>query len=519
MATVANFNTDNDTDDQSKTTTSGQGLTTAASAPPSTSGQSGSAAPQAPTSNSSGNFQNIGKYINANKDFNSANGGLAGNVTSGINNQAQNQQQNIQGAQNTFNQQAQSNVNSFNNLGAVNQAATDPYGFIQNNPNGVQQVQAAENAQYTGPQGFQDLSGSQNLNNLSAQNQNLNNLSKETQSQSGQFNLLKNMVSSPTYTSGQQSLDQAIMSSAPGAQKAFAQARGEASQAGQNLNSAQQQAQQAAQQNQQLAQQVGSTAKSTLNNVVGDVNTQIGKQLQDLQSSNSTSAQQVAQDVYNGNFNDQDLKALGAASASSPIQTAGSWYGLTPDQISQYVTGNNSVTAQQAATSDQYNKIAALNQLLGNNASQSSQNVLNQFTDPTQAGTAGAAVNLNSAGLTNALQNAESGYRTQLQAIQPLLQRLNAAGATGFQNTTNQDYQNVMNNIGQQGEAGALQSLINSYGSDNWVGGKAPTGYGVTDNQGTLDYYNDILPKLQALQSIVGAPNNNARIGMQNRPN
>lgn len=466
MATVANFNTDNDTDDQSKTTTSGQGLTTPASAPPSTSGQSGSAAPQAPTSNSSGNFQNIGKYINANKDFNSANGGLAGNVTSGINNQAQNQQQNIQGAQNTFNQQAQSNVNSFNNLGAVNQAATDPYGFIQNNPNGVQQVQAAENAQYTGPQGFQDLSGSQNLNNLSAQNQNLNNLSKETQSQSGQFNLLKNMVSSPTYTSGQQSLDQAIMSSAPGAQKAFVQARGEASQAGQNLNSAQQQAQQAAQQNQQLAQQVGSTAKSTLNNAVGGVGNDINTTLQNLQNSNSTAAQQAANDLYYNNLSGTDLTALGNNSATSPLASAGSWYGLSPDQVAQYVSGNTAVTAQQAATQDQYNKIAALNQLLGNNASQTSQGVLSQFTDPTQSGSQGSSVNINSGGLATALQNAENNYKTQLQGIS----QQQAAGYQPYQDMLNGAYQSALSDVGntnEQADVAKIQDILKNQGFNN----------------------------------------------------
>lgn len=407
MATVANpFSQDEQNQGQVTTSTEGQGSSSPMSQGPQ---------PQSnqPTGTSSGSFQNLNKYINANKGFNASSGGLAGTVSGNINNQAQTQQNNIQGAQNAFNQQANNNVNSFNNMGAVNQAANDPYGFLQNNPNGFQQVQAAENAQYTGPKGFEDLSGGQNLNNLNTQNANLNSLAKQTQTQSGQYGLLKQMFGSPSYTAGQQSLDQSIMNSAPGAQQQFSKARQTAAQAQQGLGVAEQQAQQQAQQNNQLAQQVSSNAKSTLNNAVSGVNSGIQNNLNKAIQSQKDLVTRAQNEIASGQISPEVYAALGGD--KSGLATGQYLYGANP---ADFITKGIDPTAQQVATSTDYNKIQALNQLLGKNANENSSSFLQGFNDPSLAGTAGTGVNFNQAQLQNQIQAGKASYDRNVSGLQ-----------------------------------------------------------------------------------------------------
>lgn len=436
MATVANpFGIDQED--------SGQGQTTDLNSAPTTGGatsgissiiNSPSGGGSKPT-NSSGSFQNLSKYINANNGFNSSNGGLAGTVANNIGDQAQQTQQNIQGAQSAFNQQAGQNVSAFNNTDAVNQAITDPYGFTQSNPQGTQQVLAAENAQYTGPQGLQDLQGSQNLSNLSIQNANINNLADQTKSQSGQYNLLRQMFGTPSYTNGQQNLDQLIMNNAPGAQNQFSQARQQASGVGQNLTNAQQQSQQQAGQDTQLANQVQANTRGGLNQAVVDAQGNIQTELTSAQQNQQNLVAQAQKDLTSGNLTAADYAALGGA--NSGLTNGEYLYNLPGTQLSSYITAGTAPTAQTVATGADYNKLNALNQLMGGTgnsvANANTSSILQSYTDPTLAGTATNGLNFDQGGFQTALQQATNNYNTQVQGLQSQQQ----AGAQINQNSIN----------------------------------------------------------------------------------
>ncbi len=439
MATVANpFGTDQE--EQSSSTSGGGATSSAPSTPSSTPGMATSTGNKP---SSSGSFTNINKYINANKDIDADQGGMAGKVSNNISQQAQQQSQNLQGAQNAFNQQAQQNVSTYNNMGAVNQAAADPYGFMQSNPQGMQQVQAAENAEYKGPSGFESLSGSQNLNNLQTQNSNLQNLAKQTQSQAGQFNLLKQMFGTPSYTRGQQGLDQAIMNNTAGAQDQFAKARQSASQAGAGLNASEQQAQNQAQQYGQQAQQIGENARGTLNNAVGNVNTQLSGKLNDFTKQGGTQETLIAnaqKQLASGQISPEVYAALGGD--KSGIAAGQYLYGLDP---TSFITKGAAPTVNQLASTQDYNKLNALNQLLGTNANVDNQSFLGQFSDPGKAGTAGTGVNFNQTGFQNALKDAQGNYNNTI----------------GQENT---GYGNQYNTINSQ--LGEVQHNYTNYGGD-----------------------------------------------------
>lgn len=418
MATVADpFDTSN-SNNQDQPGQTGQGTNSA----PTIGGQSaiangGSSNSSSQPISSSGSFQNLSKYINANKGFNADNGGLAGTVSNNINNQAQQAQQNVQGAQNLFNTQAQQNVSGFNNTDAVNQAVQDPYAFTQNNPQGTQQVIAAENAQYTGPKGFEDLQGQQSLANLSIQNANVNDLANQTKTQSGQYNLLRQMFGTPSYTGGQQNLDQLIMNNAPGAQNQFAGARQQANDTSQALNTSQQQAQQQAQQNTQLANQVQASTRGELNNAVLNANTNINNEVTNAQTAQDKYTQDLQTALKSGHLTADQYQALGGD--QSGLTSGMSMYNIDP---TQYITNGLAPTAQGVATTADYNKIAALNQLMGGGAvaNQDASQVLQQFNDPTQAGTFNPTAQFNSGAYLNSVQNQQRDYdqqATQLNAL------------------------------------------------------------------------------------------------------
>ncbi len=408
MATVANpFETD---EEQS---TAGQGQTSA----PTTSNEGGmagtsggGASPNAAMAggnnspSSSGSFQNLSKYINANKGFNAEGGGLAGTVSSNINNQAKQTQQNVQGAQNLFNTQADQNVSGFNNTEAVNEAVQDPYAFTQNNPEGTQKVIAAENAQYTGPKGFQDLQGQESLANLSIQNANVKNLADQTKSQGGQYNLLRQMFGTPSYTGGQQNLDQLIMNNAPGAQSQFAGARQQANNTNQTLGVSQQQAQQQAQQNTQLANQVQAQTRGLLNNAVTGANASINDRLGQAQTAQQTYTEKLQTALKSGQLTADQYEALGGE--KSGLTSGMSLYNIDP---TQYITEGVGPTAQSVASTGDYNKIAALNQLMGGGAvaNEDASKVLQQFSDASKAGTFNPNSQFNSAGYLNSVKGAQ----------------------------------------------------------------------------------------------------------------
>lgn len=418
------------------------------------------------TPTSSGSFQNLQKYINANQGFNAGQGGLAGEVAGNINQQGQQTQSEIQGMQNAFNTQAQNNVNNFTQAtnssngqpSLLSQATANAGQFMQNNPTGAQSILNAENAQYTGPTQLQ------NQGQLQTQAQNVQNQAQQAQTENGRYSLLQQMFGSPTYTQGQQNLDQAIMQNAPGAQQQFAGLTNMGNATQNAYTNAQNQVAQQVNQNQQLAAQTAAQTQGQLNSAVMANQNAVQQQLTGAQSAAQTGLTQLQADLTSGNLTAADYAALGGA--NSGLTSGMSLYGMTPAQLSQYVTAGTAPTAQTVATANQYANFSALNQLLGGGgggsiapmANTQASNILSQYINPSQAGTyTGPSYNWNSGGLQQALNTDQGNYQAAINA-------LNSAINTQDQQYANQisGYQNQMHNLGNIGSLGYLQGMINN---------------------------------------------------------
>lgn len=181
---------------------------------------------QAPSS--SGRFSNISNYLKANKNPQS----LGQTISSNIQGQGQKVQSNLQSQQQDFQKNAEANRNVFNqNLvsGALNNAAQ----FVQD-PNQLSAFEKQRTGQYSGPKNLSDEAA------LNAQAANAQRMGQQTGNESGQFGLLRQMFGRPSYSQGQQKLDQLFVQSGPKDQ--FSQARRAVNQAGQQVQQGEQQA-------------------------------------------------------------------------------------------------------------------------------------------------------------------------------------------------------------------------------------------------------------------------------------
>lgn len=540
MATVENL------DDDSGSTTSGQGQSTQSNAP--TVGGPQAAGPSTPGGNgggnngsnprsvqtSSGSYNNLQKYMDANSGFNAQGGGLAGKIVNNVNDQAQGLQSNLQGAQNAFAQQSQAAAGSFNNPNMVSQALADPNAFVQD-PNNVSAFNNIVNAKYTGPNSFQDLSGQQNLSNLQAQGNNLNDTVNQAQSESGRFNLLKQMFGNNNYSAGQQNLDNLLIQGNQGQLKQIQAVRPTAMNATTNLNNANNAAQAQANQYTQQAANVASDTQNQLNQSVIDQNTALtnaataaqAKQQSDLQNlygslsqggtvnpnlfssvggstSNTANQLQALQD-YNqlgGIFQNQIMQPLNATGYSDALykqhqgdpdwmelNAIGNHVGTINDALGANQVNLNagdglftaapSATAQTIASSADYAKLAALNQLMGGTgttpgsvANTQASGLLAQYLpNAGQAGTYSSQpdVSINTPALQQMLQSAQSGVAGSTpmvqglqngakNIIQPLLPGTNA-------------YLNQVNLINQLLGTGAVTTPLSSIASSPSVNG------------------------------------------------
>lgn len=196
------------------------------------------AAPSAPVGGgtSSGRFGNITNYIKANQNFNKEGGGLAGKVAGNIQKQGDEVTKNVASAVNNFKEQAQGQV------GQVQEGATlaaeavkDPSSFVQNDSN-VAKVQNTLGAEYTGPKTLMDLEGRQNQGVLQSQADTLTGNVNLGQTEKGRYSLLRNMFNKPSYTAGQQNLDNLIIQGNKDQLKTLQNTRNISGQVNQNLN-------------------------------------------------------------------------------------------------------------------------------------------------------------------------------------------------------------------------------------------------------------------------------------------
>lgn len=192
-----------------------------------TSGESGPISGPAPTTGqagtpesrrSSGRFTNLQKFLEANKpaQLGQKIGGVIGEQTQEA---GQKLQQSRQELESGIGQVKQAREQTFGSAGgAVSQlAGTQPANLQQ----AEKDIRAARALEYGGPTELAKAS------ELESSKQKLASMGEATGTEAGRFGLLQTLFGKPTYTKGQQKLDQLILQADPNAAKALQEAKGQ----------------------------------------------------------------------------------------------------------------------------------------------------------------------------------------------------------------------------------------------------------------------------------------------------
>jgi hypothetical protein len=304
----------------------------------------GSPASSAPgKGTSSGRFTNISNYLKANQNAN-----LAGKVVGNIENQSNQVKQGLDQAKSQFSNQAeQSRVQANNPF--VQSAIQDP-NSVANDPSQLQQFERLRDAQYTGPQGLQDAQ------KLQAGVQNVQSMTRQTGSEGGRFNLLRQMFNKPTYSGGQQKLDNLLLQNNPDQMNKLRGTNVVAGRIGQDLN---QSAKRSADVAQQYATEALQTRDSTRNALTTEEQARQNEILGRLAQTQAsrTAAQQASEDLLKN-------RQMSAADLAKYGLTAGTkLYGLDP--LSFLRKGQELNNVSQVANQDDVTRFNALSKLAG----------------------------------------------------------------------------------------------------------------------------------------------------------
>lgn len=307
---------------------------------------SAGAAPAAGTK--SGRFTNISNYLQANAGYNKDGGGLAGKIAGNINNQGNAVKQEVNQAKDQFNNAAQQNRVAYDD-NTVNKALNDSTNFAQNDQN-VDSFQKQLNAKYQGPQGIQNAEIMQN------KAQNLQDLTNQTTTEGGRFGLLKNMFNKPSYTGGQQKLDNLLLQGNQGQLKSLTGTRQLGNQVSNQVNNTNMGAVADAQ---KYKDEANATAMKTrdeyLKSLTGFDQGLAGK-ADTLNTERQSQYDAALKNTKDNVVSEDDLSRFGLANGQS-------LYGL---KLNDYLTKNNTqANSVNAASADDYNKIAALRKLAG----------------------------------------------------------------------------------------------------------------------------------------------------------
>lgn len=316
---------------------------------------SGTSTQNKPTS--SGRFFNLSNYLKANTGPGQQS--LAGKIASNVQNQAQTAKNEIQSGQEQFQKSVAAST--------PNQQQTNQYlQQIQQDPSKIdqQQFQQYRDAKYTGPQNIQ------NANQIQTNVGNITQTAKQTGSEAGRFNVLRQMFNKPSYTTGQQRLDQVLLQSNPQelaklreTQKIAAQTEREL---GKTLTGAE-----------TAARQAEAQAVATRDAIRGGLNTAATTLQSDLtsraQAENALRTQQyndVVNRLNSGRLTDEDMKNLGVSSGDVLF--------LQNKNLGDFLQKGQDANAQNIASAEDIAKINVLKKLAGDTGSKEANQIYGQ---------------------------------------------------------------------------------------------------------------------------------------------
>lgn len=446
MATIFNPSQDNDEDKK-----------LAAQAPGVIHAQSGASGlmPNTPQGKptSSGRFTNLQKFVKANQPGSGQ--GLSGQISKKVESQARDVQQGVQGAQEQFQQRVQQSLQPVQSAQQLSeQIKTDASKLTDEQ---MQQALGVRDYKYTGPQGLSNIEQTQ------SQAQQIQQIGQNLGSESGRFQTLRNLFAKPTYSTGQQRLDQLLLQTAPGQQQVLSQIRKTAGQVGSELSKAQQTAQQQA----LGAQQAGLQASEGLKTAVGEAAT-TGEAALEEQRQRAMTEYQNMYDKYmtelaRGGLSQDTMQDLQLGEMDL--------YNIDPTQFfnPKYTKdAAKDFTVEQVATAEDYARMNALAKLAGREDL--------RFSDPTKREQfiTEDKFGFDVAGLRQAVQGAKQNYeglynQGETTEDQGLRDMLNARGVS------------VGGNTSVKNSSVAPEFLQETIARGEWLDGKVASGFKIND--------------------------------------
>ena len=377
---------------------------------PSAGGGAGPAAPSNPNTQKGTGYTNIQNVISANKG--NQLGSAVGNNIQQVGNAAQN---NLKASQNQFQTDTQNNqFNTDANNQLVQNVLANPtqYSNTGNNPNSQagSQFSTLISGQYQGPTA---LANADQIQNQAA---NAKQLGTALNTNAGRIGVLNQVVGSPQYGQGEQNLDSLLLAQSNSPQ--IQAAKRQALQLQGKVNTGIAGAAAQGQENSNIAQGYGQNVQNQLGQNLTAQDAALQAQATQAQTDKDAQYQKTLADYKSGNITQDEANALGLTQGQNVYNTL--------SDPSKFLTENPlAATAQNVASSDQYAKLQALQQL-SNGYGSTAQGVLAKYNDPTQAGAFAAAPNYtaNNGQFVNALQNTAQNYN---QALEQPTQAVNSA--------------------------------------------------------------------------------------------
>lgn len=380
-----------------------------AGAPQSISGQSSVLSTEKPSKiggpKDSGSFTNLNQYLEANKENA---GQLGAKIASDITSQGESARTNIQGASEEFNQLA--NQGTLKGLDTakeeseniIKQARTGAKN-AQIDPNQLSRFGEIANAQYKGPQ---DLTGASKYNPAAQSYQKAQESAKSAGSEEGRFNLLKSAYARPTYSQGQQNLDNLLLTGNQQAKSDIQTAASSLSDLQGLWTGAQNTAAQTAKERQAAIDAVREGSRSSALGARTSRNTEVQSDLANQQANWANEYNQY-RDLLGG-YKGGDLELSRAQADRLALKDSGqgiynTLQGVSPEQFLDL----KAFDANKVISQDQFAQLRALDQLAG----QFGNPAMSQFTDESQAGTLDAQKAFDASRFGAAANQAETGFQ------------------------------------------------------------------------------------------------------------
>lgn len=314
----------------------------------------------------SGRTVNLQKYIEANRPFRQQTGGLAGAISEKTEQRAEQVGQEVGAQRQAFEQQAQPLEQQLGQEGQqlIQTAFKDPQQILQQQQQ-LDRFQQLRQQQYQ-PQ-IQQLTP--NFQQAQQQQQAIQQQAQQAGTEAGRFQLLRESFGRPTYSAGQQRLDQLLLQASPGQARQLQTTLGDLSQqTGQQLGQAQQElaARQAA-----LQQMSGQRAEEIRNlfeqgaDVGGveedlgqrgyrDIQADIERRVQEAQQQSPEQVEAFRQRIANRQLTAEDIAKLGLQEGQQIFDVDFSKY-VQPTQMEATVSG--------VMSPEEYARYTALQQL------------------------------------------------------------------------------------------------------------------------------------------------------------